>query len=491
MNFFATFFENLLSNPDFIGVFNDIASLIALNLALGFYLITTLQWFGYKLVRVGLHFTRFSWHIYFAFAPWFVYIVLGRFFLIYAALFWLPFLYLWHKKLDKKLVWTKKVWVFAAFLGLFTAIFAFLGVKFAFRANILPLICALLALKIFDLAQKRYYLGLARRKIASIPQLIVILITASYGKTSIKNFLFECLRRDFTAYKSPRSVNTLLGIAADINGELPQNAQIYIAEAGARERGDILDITRLLNPQICIVGEIGQAHLEYFKSEQNIRATKLEALQSGRLQRAFCHSSTLQNASENYEIYDKALKSVNASLDGLEFELEIAGQNEKFSANLLGGFNAENLCAAVLCAHFLGVSLSTLKSAAAQMPSVEHRLQIISKSPKFIIDDGFNGNFKGMSASYRLCAAYKGRRVLVTPGIVEVSEQQNAELAGIINECFDLVIIIGELNSRVLSANLSVEKIVLRDKALLVQTLAERTQAGDLILFSNDTPSFM
>ena len=144
-----------------------------------------------------------------------------------------------------------------------------------------------------------------------------------------------------------------------------------------------------------------------------------------------------------------------------------------------------------MCAEFLGVNLERIRASVASLRGVEHRLQIISKTPKFIIDDGFNGNFKGMSESYLLCKSYAGRRVLVTPGIVEVNAEQNKALCETINSCFDLVIIIGEVNSRTLSENVSVPKIVLKDKATLVQTLATQTKNGDLILFSNDTPSFM
>ena len=212
---------------------------------------------------------------------------------------------------------------------------------------------------------------------------------------------------------------------------------------------------------------------------------------SARLEQAFLHSSTLQAENAQCQIYDKALKSVSATLEGLEFVLELGGQDEKFRANLLGSFNAENLCACIACAGFLGVDLKSIKSAVASIKGVEHRLQIIAKTPKFIIDDGFNGNFKGMSESYLLCKNYKGRRVLVTPGIVEVSAEQNKALCGIINSCFDFVIIIGELNSKTLSENITLPKLVLKDKNALVQTLAEHTKSGDLILFSNDTPNFM
>ncbi|MCH3757931.1 UDP-N-acetylmuramoyl-tripeptide--D-alanyl-D-alanine ligase, partial [Campylobacter coli] len=87
-----------------------------------------------------------------------------------------------------------------------------------------------------------------------------------------------------------RSVNTLLGIISDINTILSDDTQIYIAEAGARVKGDIDVITRFFEPQICSVGEIGNALLEYFKNIENTRKTKLEALNSKRLEQAFLHT---------------------------------------------------------------------------------------------------------------------------------------------------------------------------------------------------------
>ncbi|KGI55601.1 Mur ligase family protein [Campylobacter sp. MIT 97-5078] len=469
---------------------SETISAFILNLFTGFYLILALQWYSYKLSRVFFHFARPFWHIYFIIVPWFVYILVPQFFIIFAAVFLLFFIF-WYKKLDKKLVFTSKVKVFLSLLVSLSLIFSLSSYVFEFRANLLALVCALVALKYFDLYQKRKFIKLAQNKLAKLDQLTIILITASYGKTSMKKFLYELLKDDFLTHATPRSVNTLLGVVKDINENLNPNTQIYIAEAGARQKGDILELTQLLNPQICIVGEIGQAHLEYFKSKENIRATKLEALQSKRLKKAFLHSSTLMQENETQVIYDTKLSSAKASLEGLEFSLKFDDTKQDFQTNLLGEFNAQNLCACIFVAKFLGLSLERLKTKVQALQSVEHRLQIITKEPKFIIDDGFNGNFEGMKQSYELCKSYKGRKVLVTPGIIEVSRAQNEALASIINECFDFVIIIGESNATLLNACLKIEKLVLKDKNELVQSLATHTKNGDLILFSNDTPSFM
>lgn len=498
----------------FIGFFLGLFGTVLLNLSLGFYLISTLQWYSYKLERVCFHFSKPLWHFCYFILPTLAFVFAPLMLFIPLFIIYLIFLFLWQRKLDKKLVFTRKVKVFFILLGVFSVLFYALkffilppfslaqlhliklNEDFIYLLQVLsslflllPLVLALIFLKIFSLLEERFYIKKAREKLAQMKDLKIILITASFGKTSIKNFLYELLSPDFRVHKSARSINTLLGIVADINSNLNENTQIYIAEAGARKKGDILELTELLNPQIVIIGEIGSAHLEYFKSEENIRKTKLEALNSKCLQKAYLHSSTQIAENNQFIIYDKRLKNVRASLDGLDFEVLLNEKWQEFKSRLLGSFNAQNITVSLLCASDLGAK--DLKERVLNLKSVEHRLQIISKSPKFIIDDGFNGNFKGMSASYELCKTYTGRCVVITPGIVEVNKEQNIALAKIIDECFDLAIITGALNAEIFEENLTIEKIILENKADLVKVLAAHTKNGDLILFSNDAPNFM
>jgi UDP-N-acetylmuramoyl-tripeptide--D-alanyl-D-alanine ligase len=125
----------------------------------------------------------------------------------------------------------------------------------------------------------------AKQKLDKMKNMQIIAITGSYGKTSIKNFITQMLKSKYKVYATPRSVNTIGGIIGDINNSLPDDTQIYICEAGARERGDIYEITTFVEPQTVVVGKVGEAHIEYFKSLENIIATKLEIMQSPRLQK--------------------------------------------------------------------------------------------------------------------------------------------------------------------------------------------------------------
>jgi len=404
----------------------------------------------------------------------------------------LPALYLWHKKLDKKLVFTARIKHFVVILA--CAIILNYALNFIIHKVFLapmPLFVLVVSLFFSEILEKIKFQGFknkALKKLDANKDLKIILITASYGKTSIKNFLFEILKDSFDCYKTPRSVNTMAGIIKDINENLSEQTQIYIAEAGARLKGDILEITKFLNPQIVIVGEIGAQHIEYFKTLENIRATKLEALGSKRLEKAFVHSSTQANEGEKIEIYDKDLSGVEASLDGVKFKLG----GREFASPLLGKFNAANLAACVKTALYLGLDEARIASALSRLKNVEHRLERIDAGGKIIIDDGFNGNFNGMSASYELVGSYEGRKVLVTPGIMESSDEENEKLSKIINKTFDVVMLTSSLNAVALLKHLSRPKvIVIKDKSKIQEALAQNTKAGDLILFSNDAPSFM
>ncbi|HDZ5065952.1 TPA: UDP-N-acetylmuramoyl-tripeptide--D-alanyl-D-alanine ligase [Campylobacter jejuni] len=461
------------------------------NFCIAFYLMNALQWYSYKFKRVFFHYHKPLWHLYFLFIPYFFFLTFPLYSLAYFALIHTPILYFWNKGIDKKLVFTSKVKWFFVFVFVYNVIFAILALRFSFLFNLFTLPFALLSLKIYEFFTNLYYKKQAKVKLKTNQNLKIILITASFGKTSIKNFLYELLKDDFKSYKTPRSVNTLLGIVADINANLTPDTQIYIAEAGARLKGDIDEITRFLEPHISIVGEIGNAHLEYFKSVENIRSTKLEALNSKRLEKAFLHSSTQKEEDGLISLYDDKLSFIHSSLEGLEFKVNIENKLYNFKSQILGAFNAQNLCVCILCANYLGIKLEKIQKQVLNINSVEHRLQVLSREPKFIIDDGFNGNFKGMSTSYELCKNYKGRKILVSPGIVEVSEEENIKLAKIINECFDLAIITAQVNAEIFKKELKIKTIILKEKSQLIQTLAKETKNGDLILFSNDAPSFM
>lgn len=467
-----------------------LAATLLFTLGLGYYLITALQWFSYKWERILLHYTKPLWHLYFAIIPFGIFAIFSTFYPnltpIFAGLY-LVALFFWQRKLDKRLVFTSRIKRFFCFL-----ISAFLIFSYFLLNQILVLVSSLtISFLLMELYEKLLYIKFknsAKNKLASMPDLKIVLITASFGKTSMKNFCASLLEKDFNVLKTPRSVNTLSGIIKDINENLTPKTQIYIAEAGARLKGDIKDIAQFLNPHFVIIGEIGAMHIEYFKSLENIRSTKLEALVSKNLEYAFLHSTTLKKEDEKTCIYDHKVSDISANLGGIKFKLN----DTWFSSKLLGAFNAQNIAASVLLALKLGVKQDTLKMSVLNLKSVEHRLKRLDAGGKIIIDDSFNGNLKGMKQSYELVRGYSGRKILLTPGIIEADDELNEELSKSINEIFDVVVITSGINQKTLTKFLSnPEVIILKDKSKIQEFLSQNTTSGDLILFSNDAPSFV
>ncbi|WP_041957516.1 Mur ligase family protein [Sulfurospirillum arsenophilum] len=464
-------------------------------LGIGFYFITAMQWYSYRVERIVFHYNRYDWHLYFFGLPLLGYYFLEGLLLYGFVVLFLGLLFVWQKKMDKKLVWTSRVKRFFLFLGLVTLFQDVLCGLFTSCHKlgvIIPLVIAQLMSMIYEKMLFVSFKKEAQKKLLANSTLKVVAITASYGKTSIKNFLAQILATKLNVYKTPRSVNTLGGIIKDINESLPSTCDVYIVEAGARARGDIDDITRLVNPHIAVVGCIGEQHIEYFKTLENIRNTKMEIINSSRLEKAFVYESATIKGTETIVSFGAELSDIEANLNGLSFSMMLDGVKEHFTCKLLGDFNAINIAAAVHVARTLGLTIDEIKTAVANLQGVEHRLQKIEAGGKLIIDDSFNGNLEGMLSSYELVGKHQGRKVIITPGIVESTEEANTTLAKKIDDVFDLVIITSKANVKILDLHVKkAQKIILSDKSKLQETLAAQTNVGDVILFSNDAPSFI
>jgi len=461
-------------------IFDYITNFLTI-LVVGFYVITTLQWFNYKIERVILKFTKYQWHILYFILPVATYYLVGKFYWIYFYFGVLPSLFVWYKKLDKKLIFTARVKrFFALLIGLTLLSYIFDYYFHTPKGVFLPILLSIIGGEFIEFIIFNGYKKQAKIKLSQInPKIIAI--TASYGKTSIKNFIYQLLQNKFNSYKTPRSVNTLKGIVADINNNLPSNCDIYIVEAGAREKGDIKEIVEFIENQYAVIGKIGKQHIEYFKTIENIIATKKELLLSPKLEKSIIYDDLKNN-----------ILNIKSTLNGIEWDLKYNDEVIHLSSPILGGFNAINLSLSFYIAKEFGIETDYLIRKILKIEPIPHRLQKIEVGGKIIIDDSFNGNMEGMLEGIKLAKQHNGRKVIITPGLVEADEEMNKQLAKEINETFNLVIITGALNRKILCENIDKpNKIYLADKNKMETILAENTKIGDLIIFSNDAPNFI
>ncbi len=471
-------------------------------LAMGYYAITNLQWYSYKLNRVIFHHTKTWWHFVYFLVPYALYMLVSYTsdYGFVVVLAYLALLFQWYRGLDKPLVWTGRVKRFYSIMLLFGL---FISVALGHFGVIIPIFLAYF-LSVF--IEKMLFNGFkvkAQKKIEEMKDLTVVGITASYGKTSIKNYIEHLLKAKYKTYATPRSVNTYGGVMKDINDDLPEDTEVYIVEMGARGEGDIAEISTFVNPHYVVVGKIGPAHIEYFRTMENIRNTKMEILKTSRLKEAWVHASAMVKPEVNVHTFGEKeeldlknplpapeflIEDVKATLDDTSFTLN----GVRYSASILGAFNAMNLAAAVLVAKELGLTDEEIQNGLSTLKAVDHRLQRIDAGGKVILDDSFNGNIDGTMASFELASTYAGRKVVITPGLVEVDDILNVQVAKRANEVFDVVVVTGDLNYAIFKEYVDPEKLVkLISKSQMEEMLVEQTIPGDLILFANDAPSFV
>jgi len=468
---------------------------ILVVVSLGWYMITNLQWYNYKLERVVFKHHKQQWHIvYFATPIVLFYLLPSLYFSVYFYLLYLTSFVIWNRNLDKPLVLTSRVKRFLAILLFITfsidalVMFSNTPIYGLFLPLIITYVITTLLEKMFFLSFK----SKAKQRLKTIRDLQTIAITASYGKTSIKNYLHQVLSKKFTVYMTPRSVNTIGGIVKDVNSDLPLDTEIYIAEAGARESGDIEEIVRFIEPQYAIIGSVGEQHIEYFKTLDNIIHTKMEILKSPKLVHGFVHDSVPMLQYDTITKYPSNLNITSSDLNGIWFDLNIDGVTEHFHAPILGSFNAINLTSVILMAKTLGMSIDEIKVALHNMKPVDHRLHLSKSNGKLILDDSFNGNLEGMLEAVQIASTHKGRKVIITPGLVESTMEANVEFAHAIDAVFDVIIITGDLNAKLFDKVIVKHKpIFLENKSKMQDVLLEETQMGDLILFANDAPNFI
>ena len=130
--------------------------------------------------------------------------------------------------------------------------------------------------KPLELSINQYYTNDAKKMLRACPNLKIIGITGSYGKTSVKYYLTTLLRSKYNVLMTPESYNTPMGVVKTIRGSLKATDEIFVCEMGAKWVGDIKELCDIVHPHHGIITSIGPQHLESFKTLDAIKGTKFE-----------------------------------------------------------------------------------------------------------------------------------------------------------------------------------------------------------------------
>lgn len=359
------------------------------------------------------------------------------------------------RNLQKKhqLIWTGKAKIlsvlsflgFIPFLSLFSPIFLILS-----QILIMPL----------EYYQKEKILKAAKEKLSKLPNLKVVAITGSYGKTSTKDILYTLLWKKYYVVKTPKSFNTPLGIAHTILEDIKENTQIFIAEAGAYKIGEIAKIAQFLKPDVGIITAVAPQHLERFGSLENIAKAKFELAENlpERGVAVLNNESELLNSLASHLTSGKVkfygsnsqyfASDIKVTTNGTSFILHSPKAATFLSIPLIGEHHAKNFVAAASAALNLGLTISEIRDRAKLLLPTPHRMEIKKMGNMILIDNSFNTNPKSAESSLSLLASFKeNRKIVITPGFIELGKESASANQKFGHEIFclaDEVIIVGE-----------------------------------------------
>lgn len=322
--------------------------------------------------------------------------------------------------------------------------------------------------KPLELSINQHYTNDAKKMLKACPNLKIIGITGSYGKTSVKYYLTTLLKSKYNVLMTPESYNTPMGVVKTIRGSLKATHEIFVCEMGAKWVGDIKELCDIVHPHHGIITSIGPQHLESFKTLDAIKGTKFEladALPEGGM-------LFLNGDDENIDSYKGNRKHISYSLDngdysafdiavserGTTFKVKAPdGEVQEFSTKLIGRHNVLNIVGAIAVSHKMGIALKDLRSAVRKLEGVPHRLQLSDKGNMTIIDDAYNSNPSGTKAALEALSLFEGYKILVTPGMVELGSKQdelNREFGQNAADVCDYVVLVGEKQAVPIKAGL-------------------------------------
>jgi UDP-N-acetylmuramoyl-tripeptide--D-alanyl-D-alanine ligase len=305
-----------------------------------------------------------------------------------------------------------------------------------------------------------------RRKIDMLKAggLRVVGISGSYGKSSVKEYLYQCLKNKYRVVRTPESYNTVLGIAKVVEMELWDDAQIFICEMGAYKTGETLEICQMVDPDYAMLTGLNEQHLERFGSVEAEILGESESIKY----------VLKKQGKVVVNLGDELVKGAWGGISGvIGYGVETRGPVE------------QNIEGAIKMAKVLGVGEKQLPKTFLPL---EHRLTTIKRGKFTIIDDAYSSNTTGFRAAIDYLEKFKGWKIVVTPGIIELGKETtriHVELGELMRGRIDQLILVGDNErTRGLYTGFGGGEYV----NALSDVWSRISVQGGVVLFENDLP---
>jgi UDP-N-acetylmuramoyl-tripeptide--D-alanyl-D-alanine ligase len=418
-----------------------------------------------------------------------------------------------------KLAWTRRLRTLAAVWAGLQLVLVGLGalvgnapVAAALGAGLVPLLVDA-ALAITTPIERRLgepWVEKAKARLAQVRPTVVA-ITGSYGKTSTKGYVTTLAGGAKQVVPTPRSFNNRAGLARAVNEHLVPGTDVFVAEMGTYGPGEIAEMCAWCRPDVAVITAIGPVHLERMGTEERITEAKAEILDGARVAVLNVDNPHLAALADRVASRQRVVRC-SADGDNGTADVVVHGGDVRVHGESIGPVDPTlpptNVACAVAAALELGVPADAIGKRLGDLRPADHRLTTSTGGTGFtIVDDTYNANPAGAQAALAALdrlATPGGKRVVVTPGMVELGPKQDEE-----NERFGAdaatrathLVVVGHTNRRALlrgaaqaqaearaQARSATEVVRVEHRNEAVAWVREHVQAGDVVLYENDLP---
>ena len=255
-------------------------------------------------------------------------------------------------------------------------------------------------------------IDLARFVRTQLPNMKVIGITGSQGKTTTKEFLYSVLQNEGTTVATAGNFNTDIGVPLTLLRST-EATKFCILEMGARHVGDIAKLTELANPNVGVVLVVGTAHLGEFGSVEAIAKTKSELIKALSPKMTAVLGTYDQFTPKMADSLDlntvlfgdgQIVRAADVELHGgfAHFDLVTPAGRNSVALQVIGEHQIPNALAAAAAAFSLGVKNESIAiGLTTALLSSKWRMQIETINGIQIIHDYYNANPESMKAALK------------------------------------------------------------------------------------------
>lgn len=335
------------------------------------------------------------------------------------------------------------------------------------------------------------------RSLFDIP---VVGITGSVGKTTTKELIAGVLAQKFSVLKNEGNLNNQTGVPLTVM-RLKRSHEAAVIEMGTNHFGEIRSLAKIARPGICVITNIGEAHLEFFGSKEGILKAKSEMFEYMEPGAAIVingddpYLNTLTKKYPDALTYGfgegnavRAVNAVDLGLMGTRFTAKHGGRETEVTVPSPGEHMVLNALAALAVGRLTGVDDELIVCGIGGFCPTSGRMNVTDTGSIRIINDAYNANPTSMAASISVAAKAQGRRVCILGDMFELGDGENeyhretgrrAAAEGI-----DLIICTGRLSKHIYEGakEAGAAALYFLDKGSMMQALPQLIKKGDTVL---------